>query len=118
MSNLRQPVLTALAALFCSGGLLAAGDLYNKTPAKVKEVRIHDDTGTSIVAPRLLPDGSKRATLIACPAVPSIHAIAEPPLSCVVTNDVVYVVSSVRACAFAELSTNCVKRLWFSIYVS
>ena len=40
MTNLRRPVLTALAALFCSGGLLTAGDLYNKTPVKTKEAEL------------------------------------------------------------------------------
>jgi Protein of unknown function (DUF1553)/Protein of unknown function (DUF1549) len=34
----RWPVLTALAALLCSGGVLSAGDLYNKETAKTEAI--------------------------------------------------------------------------------
>jgi len=37
MKFTRWPALTALAALFCSGGLLFAGDLYDKGPAKTDQ---------------------------------------------------------------------------------
>jgi hypothetical protein len=37
MKFTRWRVLTALAALFCSGGLLFAGDLYDKGPAKTDQ---------------------------------------------------------------------------------
>jgi hypothetical protein len=57
MTNLRQSVLTAFAALFCSGGLLAGGDLYNKTPVKVKEAELPKPADVKALA--VFPDKVK-----------------------------------------------------------
>jgi hypothetical protein len=40
MKFTRWPFLTALAVLFCSGGLLSAGDLYDKGPAKTDQAAL------------------------------------------------------------------------------